>query len=1105
MNTNETVTVRLIVAADGALRTLDQFDSAMTESANASVRTGAAVDAMVTHIERMRKAQEAGIPVLRARAAAISAEDRAIQNAVGRAEPLVRAQMAAERELSRVVAAASWQVVQGKMSEADAMRQVMLVEQAHVASINRVIDAQLGSVAATKANRAELEALATAERLAATSADGQSMWSAYAGVSEAQSSARESARVFEQELDRLDDIARMKAEQAGKAFASTLDQLFPTAVRSSARESASVFEAEFARLEEIAKLKAAEAGAAFQAGLNSSFGIGRPALSASSSAAVFEQAMREADNYAASVERLKTQLDPVAAAQVRANQEVSAYREMLQRGSITATQFADAQQMAAERVKMVALSVRQSADALQAYNMSSSRNAAESANIAMQFQDIAVSAQMGMNPMMVALQQGTQLSAIFTQMQNPLKALPAAFAAILHPVSLLTIGFVALSTVAIQWAMSLFSGAKDATTALEDHQKALESLLVGYGDLKQAADDAVDAALRLPKGVVQSDLETSLRAQEEQLDRIAAKSLALQDRASAAVGIGRAQGFDAGILEQLSALSSLNITINSTAEELDAATVAARELYNTTTDSVIREWADEFFQLTNQVRATQAILGSSKAALDELNMTDLSGMESWSDVSRELADWQDELDAAARRAAAGIQTSYQAAILAAQGYGQAAGAANVYAGSLDRLRALIPAVAAAQQAQNQLATAQIEYDRGVKALQEQQAQGLARDVFNERLTALTTTYEQAKDAVSGLTTVQQEQDRLTTQNSIDALTGKAAALARVNDQYKQQEQAILALRQTGASQAEVDRLLAQNATNRETALANASAEATSGGGGKKSPSDNWKNDLTNFQQRIAAQELEIELVGKSTYEIERQKAAFDLLNQAKQAGVAITPELTATINDMSAAYAQTTVELERMQFQQQQIDQINGALQQGFADTFYSIITGSKNAGEAIGDLLGQLGKLFINQAFQMLFAPTGVGGVGFGVGGGGGLLGGKIIPGILHNGGVAGEHGYSHGKAYSPAVWAGAPRYHNGGVAGLQPDEVPAILQRGETVLPRGAANDNGGVRIEQINIQANSEQEGAAAARGFARELDRHFPAAMQRYQKNPLRRAG
>ncbi len=42
--------------------------------------------------------------------------------------------------------------------------------------------------------------------------------------------------------------------------------------------------------------------------------------------------------------------------------------------------------------------------------------------------------------------------------------------------------------------------------------------------------------------------------------------------------------------------------------------------------------------------------------------------------------------------------------------------------------------------------------------------------------------------------------------------------------------------------------------------------------------------------------------------------------------------------------------------------------------------------------------------------------------------------------------------------LFATAPRYHSGGIAGLMPDEVPAILQRGEIVIPKGGFRGEGG-----------------------------------------------
>ncbi len=69
------------------------------------------------------------------------------------------------------------------------------------------------------------------------------------------------------------------------------------------------------------------------------------------------------------------------------------------------------------------------------------------ANIAAQFQDIGVTAAAGMNPMLIALQQGTQLSVAFS---NGIGGIGAALKQIFSPVALLTIGAVALVAALIQ-------------------------------------------------------------------------------------------------------------------------------------------------------------------------------------------------------------------------------------------------------------------------------------------------------------------------------------------------------------------------------------------------------------------------------------------------------------------------------------------------------------------------------------------------------------------------------------------------------------------------------------------------------------------------------
>ncbi|RMI22615.1 phage tail length tape measure family protein [Sinorhizobium meliloti] len=104
-------------------------------------------------------------------------------------------------------------------------------------------------------------------------------------------------------------------------------------------------------------------------------------------------------------------------------------------------------------------------------------------NIAAQFQDIAVSAQMGMGPLQIALQQGTQLAAVLSSMERPVQGLGAAFLSVLSPVSLLTIGIIALAAAGLQ---------------MVDWAKLAQSALMALADvLKTVAPYAIAAAAAL--------------------------------------------------------------------------------------------------------------------------------------------------------------------------------------------------------------------------------------------------------------------------------------------------------------------------------------------------------------------------------------------------------------------------------------------------------------------------------------------------------------------------------------------------------------------------------------------------------------------------------
>ncbi|MER8387314.1 phage tail length tape measure family protein [Mesorhizobium sp. M1380] len=109
------------------------------------------------------------------------------------------------------------------------------------------------------------------------------------------------------------------------------------------------------------------------------------------------------------------------------------------------------------------------------------------ANIAAQFQDIGVTAAMGMSPLQIALQQGTQLQAVLGPLGagGAVKALGGAFLSLVNPVSLVTLALVGGTAAAIQYFMKGRDGAKSMAEATKMHSDSLKLLKEQYGDLAE--------------------------------------------------------------------------------------------------------------------------------------------------------------------------------------------------------------------------------------------------------------------------------------------------------------------------------------------------------------------------------------------------------------------------------------------------------------------------------------------------------------------------------------------------------------------------------------------------------------------------------------------
>jgi hypothetical protein len=231
-------------------------------------------------------------------------------------------------------------------------------------------------------------------------------------------------------------------------------------------------------------------------------------------------------------------------------------------------------------------------------------------------------------------------------------------------------------------------------------------------------------------------------------------------------------------------------------------------------------------------------------------------------------------------------------------------------------------------------------------------------------------------------------------------------------------------------------------------------EFGSAGTRTRTPADLFQGDMEDIQRRIDLLNAETEAratlnpkVDDYGFAVEKARIQQQLLNDASEAGVAITPELATKIDTLATNFARASSEAKQLEANQQAAAQASQQLGQ-IANTALSGLANALADGKLEGkELLG----IVIQIAQQLLTMPRPggfFGGMGGGFGGGG-LLGGFLIPGILHGGGVAGTDGYGHGRAFPTSTFSSARRYHRGT---LGAGEIPAVLKRGEIVLPRGA-----------------------------------------------------
>ncbi|MBY2906066.1 hypothetical protein HF278_04045 [Rhizobium leguminosarum] len=189
------------------------------------------------------------------------------------------------------------------------------------------------------------------------------------------------------------------------------------------------------------------------------------------------------------LERLRSKYSPLFATINQYKTAVSDIKQAHALGAISANEMATAISRERQAALASTAAIKGRNAALAATPSQRNGGGFQTANIAAQFQDIAVTSAMGMNPLQIALQQGTQLSSVLATMgtgKQVIGGLAAAFTSLVSPVSLVTIGLIAGGAAAIQYFSSIATGGDQSAEKLKEQAQLIQDLATRWGDVLPA-------------------------------------------------------------------------------------------------------------------------------------------------------------------------------------------------------------------------------------------------------------------------------------------------------------------------------------------------------------------------------------------------------------------------------------------------------------------------------------------------------------------------------------------------------------------------------------------------------------------------------------------
>lgn len=221
--------------------------------------------------------------------------------------------------------------------------------------------------------------------------------------------------------------------------------------------------------------------------------------------------------YGKALDDVRAKFNPLFAAERQHNALLAEMVQAAKAGAISAEElFAAIDRQGSAYQRQVA--------GINASNAALKGNSFQVANLGFQLNDVFTQLSAGTNAWTVAVQQGPQITQAFgrTGAAGAMAMLGEAFASVVNPLSLITLGVIAFGGTAIQMLGQVIPKTESATDALDRHAKELRTIVAGYKDAGTAVEDYVQAAQTLPRQIVQQGIAQQFAQLKQQAEEFGA-------------------------------------------------------------------------------------------------------------------------------------------------------------------------------------------------------------------------------------------------------------------------------------------------------------------------------------------------------------------------------------------------------------------------------------------------------------------------------------------------------------------------------------------------------------------------------------------------------